>query len=108
MSARLSFSSFSPKYCKAVAENAINPLFVMCHEARSIFLGSKNVLNLVYFCVFQKYTVSDPLDLPQVYSVSPSNRSLFGCFVGSAIPTFRQGRRRKREKGSSSLFHTEW
>ena len=46
MSARLSCSA---KYCKAVAENAIKPLFFMYHKARSIFLGSKNVLNLVFF-----------------------------------------------------------
>ena len=41
--------SFSPKYCRAVVENAIKPLFFMYHEARSISLGSKNVVNLVYF-----------------------------------------------------------
>ena len=38
VSARL---SFSPKYCRAVAENAIKPLVFMYHEAMSIFLGSK-------------------------------------------------------------------
>ena len=37
VSARL---SFSPKYCWAVAENAIKPLIFMYHEALSIFLGS--------------------------------------------------------------------
>ena len=45
MSARL---SFSPNYCRAVAENAIKSLVLMYHEAMSIFLGSKNVPNLVY------------------------------------------------------------
>ena len=48
VSARL---SFSPKYCKAVAENAIQPLVFTHQEPMSIFLGSKNVLNLVYFWV---------------------------------------------------------
>ena len=74
VSARL---SFSPKYRRAVAKNATKPLIFMYHEAVSIFLGStnvlisvyfwdeyifgvKNFLNLVYFWVFQKYTVSDP------------------------------------------------
>ena len=57
MSARL---SFSPKYCRAVAENSIKPLVFKYHEAISIFLRSKNVLNLVYFWVFQKHIVSDP------------------------------------------------
>ena len=41
VSARL---SFSPKYRRAVAENAIKPLIFMYHEAVSIFLGSTNVL----------------------------------------------------------------
>ena len=41
VSARL---RFSPKYLREVAENSIKPL-----EAMSIFLGSKIVLNLVYF-----------------------------------------------------------
>ena len=41
VSARL---SFSPKYCRAVAENAIKPLVFMYYEAISIFLGSKNVI----------------------------------------------------------------
>ena len=57
VSARLSFTA---RYCKAVAENAIKPLIFMYHEAMSIFLGSTNVLKLVYFWVFQKYTLSDP------------------------------------------------
>ena len=35
VSARL---SFSPKYCKAVAENAIKPLIFIYHEAMSICL----------------------------------------------------------------------
>ena len=48
MSARL---SFSPKYCRAVAENSIKPLLFMYHEDMSIFYESKNVLNLVYFLV---------------------------------------------------------
>ena len=46
VSARL---SFAPRCCRAVAENAIKPLVFMYHEAMSRFLGSKNVLNLVYF-----------------------------------------------------------
>ena len=46
MSAR---PSFSPKHCRAVAENAIKPLIFMYHEAMSIFLGSTNVLISVYF-----------------------------------------------------------
>ena len=41
--------TFSPKYCRILAENAIKPLIFMYHEAMSIFLGSKNVLNSVYF-----------------------------------------------------------
>ena len=45
LSARL---SFSPKYRRAVAENAIKP-FSMYHEAMSIFLGSTNVLISVCF-----------------------------------------------------------
>ena len=66
--------SFSTKYCRALAENVTKPSFYMYHEARSIFLGPKfvlnlayfwveyifgvlNVLNLVHFWVFQKYTV---------------------------------------------------
>ena len=43
--------SFSPKYCTAVAENAIKPLIFIYHEAMSIFLGSTNVLISVYFWV---------------------------------------------------------
>ena len=38
MSAKL---SFSPKYCRAVAGNAIKSLVFMSHEAMSIFLESK-------------------------------------------------------------------
>ena len=57
VNARLSFSS---KYRRVVAGNAIKPLVFRYHEAMSIFLGSKNALNSVYFWVFQKYTVSDP------------------------------------------------
>ena len=41
--------SFSPKYRRAVAENAIKPLIFMYQEAVSIFLGSANVLISVYF-----------------------------------------------------------
>ena len=41
--------SFSPKYRRAVAENAIKPLMFMYNEAMSIFLGSTNVLISVYF-----------------------------------------------------------
>ena len=48
VSARL---SFSPKYCRPVAENAIKPLIFMYHEGMSIFLGSTNVLISVYFWV---------------------------------------------------------
>ena len=48
MSAR---PSFSPKYCRAVAKNAIKPLIFMYHKAMSIFLGSTNVLISVYFWV---------------------------------------------------------
>ena len=51
VSARL---SSSPKYCRAVAENAIQPLVFIYQESMSIFLGSKNVLNLIYFWDFQK------------------------------------------------------
>ena len=46
VSARL---SFSPKYRRAVAENAIKPLIFMYLEAVSIFLGSAKVLISVYF-----------------------------------------------------------
>ena len=45
VSARL---SFSPKHCRAVAENAIKLLIFMYLEGMSIFLGSKNVLISVY------------------------------------------------------------
>ena len=55
MNARL---SFSPRYCRAVAENAIQPLVFIYYEAMSICLGSRNVQNLVFF--FQKHPVSDP------------------------------------------------
>ena len=44
--------SFSPKYCRAVAENARKPLIFMYHEAMSIFLESNNFLDLVYFLGF--------------------------------------------------------
>ena len=46
VSARL---RFSPKYLRAVAENAIKPLIFMYLEAMSILLGSTNVLISVYF-----------------------------------------------------------
>ena len=46
VSARLSCSL---RYRNAVAENAIKPLVFIYHGAMSIFLGSKNALNLVYF-----------------------------------------------------------
>ena len=46
VSARL---TFSPKYSRAVAENAIQPLVFMYQEPMSKLLGSKKVLNLVYF-----------------------------------------------------------
>ena len=45
MSAR---PSFSPEYCRAVAEK---PVVFLYHEAMSIFLGSKDALDLVYFWV---------------------------------------------------------
>ena len=48
VSARL---SFSPKYCRAIPENAIKRLIFMYHEAMSIFLGFTNVLISVYFWV---------------------------------------------------------
>ena len=48
MNAKLSFSQ---RCCRAVAENAIKPIVFTYHEAMSIFMGSKNVLNLVYFWV---------------------------------------------------------
>ena len=48
VSARL---SFSPKYCRAVAINALKSFVFMYHEAVTLFLGSKNVLSLVYFWV---------------------------------------------------------
>ena len=57
LSARLSFSL---KYCRAVAENYIKSLVFMYHEAMSIFWGPENVLDLVYFWIFQKYTMSAP------------------------------------------------
>ena len=43
--------SFSPKYIRAVAENALKLSIFMYHEAMSIFLGSTNVLISVYFWV---------------------------------------------------------
>ena len=43
--------SFSLKYDKVVAENAVKPLFFMYHETMYIFLAPKNILNLVYFWV---------------------------------------------------------
>ena len=46
VSARL---SFSPKYRRAVAENAIKPLIFMYNESMSMFLGFTNVLISVYF-----------------------------------------------------------
>ena len=69
--------SFSPKYCRAVTENAIKPLVIMYLEAMSIFLGSKYVLNLVYFWVFQKSTVSDPPPpVKYQYKFSPGLQSV--------------------------------
>ena len=47
MNARL---GFSPKYCRVVAEKSIKPLVSMYHVAMSMFLGSKNALNVVCFC----------------------------------------------------------
>ena len=46
VSARL---SLSPKYGRAVAENAIKHFIFVYNEAMSIFLGSTNVLISVYF-----------------------------------------------------------
>ena len=51
----------SAKVCGVVAEKVIKSRVFIYHEAMSIFLGSQTVLNLVYFWVFQKYAVSDPL-----------------------------------------------
>ena len=45
--------SLSPKYWIASAEKSMKPFVFMYHEAMVIFLGSKNVLNLVYFLVSQ-------------------------------------------------------
>ena len=44
VSARL---SFSPRYCRAVAENAIKPRVFIYHEAMSIFLGSRNKISQI-------------------------------------------------------------
>ena len=41
--------SFSPKHCRAVAKNSLEPLVFMYHEAMSLFLRHKNALNLVNF-----------------------------------------------------------
>ena len=51
VSARL---SFSPKYGKAVAENAIKSLVLMYHEAICIFLGSKKCPEFSIFLGFLK------------------------------------------------------
>ena len=56
--------SFSPNYCSAVVENAMKPLYFMYQETMSIFLGSRNVVNLLYFWIFLKYAVYDPLEVP--------------------------------------------
>ena len=53
--------SFSSKCCSTFAEKAKIPLVFMYHEAMNAFLGSRNVLNLVYFGVFKKYAVPDTL-----------------------------------------------
>ena len=42
----------------------MKPLVFMYHQAMSLFLGSKNDLNLVHFCVFQTYAVSEPRHIP--------------------------------------------
>ena len=57
VSARL---NFSPRCCRAVAKNAIKPLVFMYCEPMSIFLGSKNVLNLVYFGFFKNILCLTP------------------------------------------------
>ena len=62
VSARLSFSQ---KYCSTVAEKVMKPLVFMYHEANSIFLKSKNVSDLIYFWVFQKYAVSEEVHIPK-------------------------------------------
>ena len=41
--------SFSPRYCRAVAENTVKSSAFMYHKAMSIFLASNNVLNLAFF-----------------------------------------------------------
>ena len=53
----------SPKYCRAVTENAIKPLIFMYHEAMSIFLGSTNVLISVYFWIEYIFGVYNVLNL---------------------------------------------
>ena len=46
--------SFSPKYCSAVAKKAIfKTSSFIYHEAICIFLGFKNVVNVVHFWVFK-------------------------------------------------------
>ena len=54
--------NFSPKYCGAVAENMSKPYVFMYHEAMNIFLGSKNVPNLVYFWIEYIFGLSIFLD----------------------------------------------
>ena len=61
VSARL---SFSPNYCRAVAETAIKHLVFMCHEAMSVFWVLKKVPNLVYFWVFKIILCLTPRHIP--------------------------------------------
>ena len=51
VSARLSFSS---QYYTGAAEKTMTPFVFMYHEGKSLFLGSKNVLNFVFFLVLFK------------------------------------------------------
>ena len=53
VSVRLSFSTtrMLEGSCRKTAENAVKSSVFMYQEAMSIFLGSKNVLNFVYFRV---------------------------------------------------------
>ena len=62
-------AEFSPKYCSAFAEKAMKPLGFMHYAAMSMFLGSKNFLNLIHFWVFQRFPMSDiphhiPVEVP--------------------------------------------
>ena len=43
--------NFSPIYFSAAVKRAMKPVIFMYHDAISMFLGSKNVLNLVHLWV---------------------------------------------------------